>query len=55
MNHTLESQKEVEKILDSPEALSIIEIKDKIGNFPLMAAVYADNFEIVELLVSKGL
>lgn len=45
---------EIEAILDSPDALRVIEIPDKIGNFPLMTAVLADNLDLVELLIQKG-
>jgi len=45
----------VEKILDSPDALRVLEIKDRIGNFPLMTAVYTQNIEMIQLLISKGL
>ena len=34
--------------------MRVIEIKDRIGNFPLMTAVYANNIELIELLISKG-
>ena len=34
--------------------MRVIEIKDKMGNYPLMHAVYTESFEIVELLLSKG-
>lgn len=46
--------KDVETILDSPDALRVIELPDKIGNTPLMCAIIADNLDIVELLVLKG-
>ncbi len=57
MHHAISSlnRKEVEKILDSPDALRVLEIKDRIGNFPLMTAVYTQNIEMIQLLISKGL
>ena len=50
----LNNRSEIETILDSPDALRVVEIPDKFGNFPLMTAILEDNLEIVELLVLKG-
>jgi ankyrin repeat protein len=45
---------EIETILNSSDALRIIEIPDKIGNTPLMNVVIQNNVELVELFVTKG-
>ena len=47
-------QIEIENILNSPDALRIIEIPDKNGNTPLMNVTLHEHVDLVELFITKG-
>jgi len=47
-------QIEIENILNTADALRIIEIPDKNGNTPLMNIVIHDHVDLVEMFVTKG-
>jgi hypothetical protein len=41
----LDRKGDIEKILESPDGRRVLEIPDKYGNYPLMAAVNRNNLE----------